>query len=137
VTRPSAENWLNAMLANYLQRVGQITLSPTLNEAGMLIGDLTVSSLSDDHFQIIGTSSTQAYHMRWFLDHLPDSGVEKSFTRGFVPVELIANGEPFKIEILRDCHLEPLVTEPLFDPTGERIQGYYGRLAAVLLVQRF
>ena len=99
MTRPSAENWLNAVLANYLPRVGRITLSPKLNEVGMLIGELRVSSSSDDHFQIIGASSAQAYHMHWFLDHLPDSGVEKSFALGFVPVELIANGEPSKIEI--------------------------------------
>ena len=76
VTGPGAEDWLNALLANRMPRVGRITLSPMLNESGMLIGDLTVSRLSDDRFQIIGASSAQAYHMHWFLDRLPDSDVD-------------------------------------------------------------
>tara|TARA_B100000029_G_scaffold124463_2_gene117911 strand:+ start:116 stop:913 length:798 start_codon:yes stop_codon:yes gene_type:complete len=76
VTGPGAEDWLNTILANRMPRVGRVTLTLMLNPLGMLIGDLTVSRLGEERFQIIGSSSAQAYHMRWFLDHLPDSGVE-------------------------------------------------------------
>ena len=75
VIGPGAEDWLNRILANRMPRVGRIALSPMLSDSGMLIGDLTVSRLSEDRFQIIGSSSAQAFHMRWFLDHLPDSGI--------------------------------------------------------------
>ena len=49
--------------------------------------------------------------------------VEKSVALGFVPVKLIAEGNPFEIEILGDRRPAALVAEPLFDPAGERMRG--------------
>jgi dimethylglycine dehydrogenase len=49
-----------------------------LNPSGKLIGDLTVSHIAENHFQITGSYAAQAYHWRWFETHLPDSGVEIS-----------------------------------------------------------
>ncbi len=75
VTGPGAEDWLNGLLANRMPNVGRIALSPMLNPIGKLIGDLTISRLEEERFQIVGSFGAQAYHMRWFLSHLPDSGV--------------------------------------------------------------
>jgi dimethylglycine dehydrogenase len=75
VTGPGAEAWLNHVLANRMPKPGRITLSPMLNLSGKLIGDLTVSHISQDRFQIVGSYAAQAYHMRWFERHLPDKGV--------------------------------------------------------------
>jgi len=49
--------------------------------------------------------------------------VEKSVALEFVPVELIAEGNPFEIEILGNRLPAALVAEPLFDPAGERMRG--------------
>ena len=78
VTGPGAEAWLNHILANRMPKVGRITLSPMLNPLGKLIGDLTVSHITENQFQVTGSYAAQAYHMRWFESHLPDSGVEIS-----------------------------------------------------------
>ena len=49
--------------------------------------------------------------------------VGKSVALGFVPVEMIAPGAAFEIEILGELRPAILITEPLFDPKGERLRG--------------
>ncbi|MBT3781964.1 MAG: hypothetical protein HOF91_18240, partial [Rhodospirillaceae bacterium] len=48
---------------------------------------------------------------------------EKSVAIGFVPTEMIAPGAAFEIEILGEMRPATLITEPLFDPKGERLRG--------------
>ena len=48
---------------------------------------------------------------------------KKSVALGFVPVDLIDESNTFEIEILGDRRPATLVTEPLFDPAGERMRG--------------
>ena len=76
VSGPGAEDWLNYILANAMPKVGRIVLSPMLSPSGKLIGDFTVSRIAEERFQVTGSYAAQAYHMRWFLQHLPDDGVE-------------------------------------------------------------
>jgi dimethylglycine dehydrogenase len=76
VTGAGAEEWLSYILANRMPKPGRITLSPMLNPNGKLIGDLTVSHISAGRYQIVGSYGAQAYHMRWFQSHLPNSGVD-------------------------------------------------------------
>ncbi len=75
VAGPGAEAWLNHILANRMPREGRIALTPMLSPKGRLIGDLTVARLGPDRFQVTGSYAAQAFHMRWFLEHLPDDGV--------------------------------------------------------------
>ena len=49
--------------------------------------------------------------------------VGKSVALGFAPVATIEEGARFEIEILGDLRPARLVTEPLFDPLGERMRG--------------
>ena len=76
VTGPGAEEWLSYVLAGRIPAVGRLSLSPLLNPKGRLIGDLTVSRIAPERFQITGSSIFQAFHMRWFEQHLPGKGVE-------------------------------------------------------------
>ena len=48
---------------------------------------------------------------------------DKSIALGFVPVEMIAGGAQFAIEILGQRRAARLVREPVFDPAGERMRG--------------
>jgi dimethylglycine dehydrogenase len=57
------------------QARGRIALTPMLSPSGKLIGDLTVAKLGPERFQVTASYAAQAYHMRWFQAHLPDSGV--------------------------------------------------------------
>ena len=76
VEGPGAEDWLNRIMSGRLPKVGRISLTPMLNPKGRLIGDFTISRLGEERFQLNASFASQAYHMRWFLDHLPDEGVE-------------------------------------------------------------
>jgi dimethylglycine dehydrogenase len=48
-----------------------------LSPKGKLIGDFTVSCLSETEFQLTASYGSQAFHMRWFLQHQKDGvGIE-------------------------------------------------------------
>jgi len=49
--------------------------------------------------------------------------VEKSVALGFVPVDMIAEGAEFEIEILGEMRPAALITQPLLDPEGARMRG--------------
>jgi dimethylglycine dehydrogenase len=76
VTGPGAEAWLDGLVAASLPPVGRIRLAPMLNEAGRLMGDLSISRLAEDRFWIVASYYLQDWHLRWFHAHLPSSGVE-------------------------------------------------------------
>jgi dimethylglycine dehydrogenase len=75
VTGSGAEAWLDRLLAGRLPDVGRIRLSPMLNEAGRLMGDLSVTRLGPDRFWLTGSYYLQAWHMRWFDQHRPEGDV--------------------------------------------------------------
>ena len=76
VRGPGAGRWLDHLLASRLPQVGRIRLAPMLNPAGRLMGDLTVTRLDADRYWLVGSYYLQEWHLRWFRDHLPASGVE-------------------------------------------------------------
>jgi dimethylglycine dehydrogenase len=63
-------------MAGRVPRQGRISLTPMLSPRGRLIGDFTVSRLAPERFQLTASYNAQAYHLRWFWQHLPDDGVE-------------------------------------------------------------
>ncbi len=72
VQGPEARDWLDRIMAGRIPSPGRISLTPMLSEKGKLIGDFTVSCLSEDRFQLTASYGSQAYHMRWFEQHLTD-----------------------------------------------------------------
>ncbi len=76
VTGPMAERWLDGLLASKVPAVGRMRLAPMLNEAGRLMGDLTVARLAPHRFWLVGSYALQEWHLRWFRAHLPPDGVE-------------------------------------------------------------
>jgi dimethylglycine dehydrogenase len=76
VTGPDAEAWLDHLLASRLPEVGRIRLAPMLSPAGRLMGDLSVARLDEDRFWLTGSYYLQDWHLRWFRQHLPPTGVE-------------------------------------------------------------
>lgn len=76
VTGPGAVAWLDHLMANKVPQVGRIALTPMLSPRGRLIGDFTMSRIAEDQVQLTASYGAQAYHMRWFLAHLPTRGVE-------------------------------------------------------------
>jgi len=75
VSGPGAEAWLDHLLACRIPGPGKARLAPMLSPSGRLTGDLTVFSWGGGLYWIMGSYYLQAWHMRWFRDHLPASGV--------------------------------------------------------------
>ncbi len=76
VRGPSAHAGLSRVLAGRLPEVGRVRLTPMLAHSGRLMGDLTTFRLAEDRFLICGSGYLQAWHMRWFTDHLRGSRCE-------------------------------------------------------------
>jgi dimethylglycine dehydrogenase len=51
--------------------------------------------------------------------------VDKSLAQGYVPKELAGDTDnnAFEIEIIGEMRKATIITEPLFDPKGERMRG--------------
>ena len=75
VQGPGARDWLDVIMAGRIPKVGRLSLTPMLSPKGKLIGDFTVSALTRNTFQLTASYGAQAFHMRWFLQHLPDTGL--------------------------------------------------------------
>jgi dimethylglycine dehydrogenase len=76
VRGPGAGRWLDRLLASRLPEVGRVRLAPMLNPAGRLMGDLTVTRLDDERYWLVGSYYLQEWHLRWFREHLPATGVQ-------------------------------------------------------------
>ena len=72
VTGPGARAWLDRIMAGRIPQPGRLALTPMLSERGRIIGDLTVSCLGEEEFQLTGSYGAQDYHLRWFEQHLDD-----------------------------------------------------------------
>lgn len=67
-----AREWLNHIMAGRVPLPGRLSLSPMLSERGRLIGDFTISCLTETEFQLTASYGAQAFHWRWFQNHLRD-----------------------------------------------------------------
>lgn len=67
-----ARAWLDRIMAGRVPQPGRLSLTPMLSPKGRLIGDFTISCLTETEFQLTASYGSQAYHMRWFLQNLDD-----------------------------------------------------------------
>ncbi|MCT4609722.1 MAG: FAD-dependent oxidoreductase [Pelagimonas sp.] len=72
ITGPNARGWLDKIMAGRIPQPGRLSLTPMLSPKGRIIGDFTVSCLSETEFRLTASYGAQAYHMRWFLQNLED-----------------------------------------------------------------
>ena len=72
VTGPNARAWLDRIMAGRIPKAGRLSLTPMLSPKGRLIGDFTVSCLSEEEFQLTASYGSQAFHTRWFGQNMQD-----------------------------------------------------------------
>lgn len=72
VTGPNARAWLDRIMAGAIPQPGRLSLTPMLSPKGRIIGDFTVTCLSEAAFQITGSYGAQDQHLRWFQHNLDD-----------------------------------------------------------------
>ncbi|MEM6497701.1 MAG: FAD-dependent oxidoreductase [Pseudomonadota bacterium] len=82
ISGEGAADWLDGILACRIPAEGRITMAPMLKHDGRLIGDFTLANLGVDGFFLAGSGIAEDYHMRWFLQHLPDDGSVNVRPRG-------------------------------------------------------
>ncbi len=70
VTGRDARGWLDRVMAGRVPAPGRLSLTPMLNRNGRLIGDFTISCLSETEFQLTASYGAQDYHLRWFENWL-------------------------------------------------------------------
>ena len=70
VSGVNAQDWLDKIMAGRIPKPGRIALTPMLNEKGYLIGDFTIMNLGENIFQLTASYSAQAFHQRWFEQHM-------------------------------------------------------------------
>jgi dimethylglycine dehydrogenase len=75
VSGAGAFDYLDTIMAGKIPAPGRISLNPMLSPKGRIIGDFTVAQLATNVFQVTASYGAQAYHMRWFEQHLPATGV--------------------------------------------------------------
>jgi dimethylglycine dehydrogenase len=75
VTGRGARAFLDRVLACRIPRPGRMALAPMLNEAGRLVGDLSVSCLAEDRFMLVGSGFAETFHMRWYERQQPPPDV--------------------------------------------------------------
>ncbi len=76
VTGDGAGAWIDTIMAGRMPNPGKLTLAPMLSPKGRIIGDFTISMLGENEYQMNASYAAQSFHMRWFEQHLPDSGVK-------------------------------------------------------------
>ncbi|MBK0328304.1 FAD-dependent oxidoreductase [Rhodobacteraceae bacterium F11138] len=74
ITGAGTRDWLDHIMAGRVPEPGRVSLTPMLSPKGRLIGDFTISCLSDREFRLTASYGSQAYHLRWFQQHA-QSGV--------------------------------------------------------------
>tara|TARA_R110002096_G_scaffold9867_6_gene38580 strand:- start:96 stop:2519 length:2424 start_codon:yes stop_codon:yes gene_type:complete len=72
VTGPRARAWLDHIMAGLIPQPGRLSLTPMLAQSGRIIGDFTVSCLSETEFQLTASYGAQGWHGRWFEQHMQD-----------------------------------------------------------------
>jgi dimethylglycine dehydrogenase len=61
-----ARAWLDRIMAGTIPQPGRLSLTPMLSPKGRILGDFTVTCLSETEFQITGSYGAQDQHLRWF-----------------------------------------------------------------------
>jgi dimethylglycine dehydrogenase len=72
ITGPNARAWLDRIMAGLIPKPGRLSLTPMLADSGKIIGDFTVSCLSETEFQLTASYGAQGWHGRWFEQHMED-----------------------------------------------------------------
>jgi len=65
VTGRGARGWLDRVFASRIPPPGRLRLAPMLNQAGRIVGDLTIACLADARYLIFGSGFAEEFHLRW------------------------------------------------------------------------
>ncbi len=73
VTGAETRTWLDRIMAGHIPKVGRISLTPMLSAKGKILGDFTVTCLSEEEFLLTASFGMQSIHMRYFEQNADDA----------------------------------------------------------------
>jgi dimethylglycine dehydrogenase len=76
VTGRGARAWLDRVFACRIPKPGRLGLAPMLNDAGRIVGDLSIACLADDRYLVVGSGFAEEFHLRWFWAAEPPADVQ-------------------------------------------------------------
>jgi dimethylglycine dehydrogenase len=76
VSGRGARAFLDRVFACRIPRPGRMALAPMLNPDGRIVGDLSMASLAEDRFLIVGSGFAEEFHLRWFWQAAPPPDVQ-------------------------------------------------------------
>ena len=100
ITGQNSRTWLDRIMAGRIPEPGRLALNPMLSHKGRLIGDFTVSCISEDNFQLTASYASQDFHHRWFIQNI-DEGVQMENISDRRNGFQIAG--PRAVEVLQEC----------------------------------
>ena len=129
ITGTDARGWLDRIMAGRIPKQGRIALNPMLSPKGKLIGDFTVSCLSETEFLLTASFGMQAIHMRWFEQHGADGITIENISTARIGFQISG---PNARKVLSACTMDDVSHENFKFLDVREVQ--LGRLKA--LVQR-
>jgi dimethylglycine dehydrogenase len=75
VSGSGAREWLDRLFACRIPEPGRLRLAPMLNEAGRIVGDLSMACVASDRFLLVGSGFAEEFHLRWFASCAPPPNV--------------------------------------------------------------
>ncbi len=112
VTGAGARAWLDRIMAGRIPQSGRLSLTPMLSPKGRLIGDFTVSCLSETEFQLTASYGSQDYHARWFAQNPGTDVVVENISDQRTGFQIAG---PRARDILQACCREDLSTFRFMD----------------------
>ena len=129
VTGANARSWLDHIMAGRIPKPGRISLNPMLSPKGKLLGDFTVTCLSETEFLLTASFGMQAIHMRWFEQNGQDGIIIENISTKRIGFQIAG---PNARKVLSACTFDDVSHEAFKFLDAREIQ--LGRLKA--LVQR-
>ncbi|MGJ8597536.1 GcvT family protein [Sulfitobacter sp.] len=103
VSGTNARVWLDKVMAGRVPDIGRISLTPMLSPKGRLIGDFTMSCLGEELFQLTASYGAQAFHSRWFEQHMMDGVTVENISDRRTGFQIAG---PKARELLQACTLD-------------------------------
>lgn len=103
VSGTNARVWLDKVMAGRVPAIGRISLTPMLSPKGRLIGDFTMSCLGEELFQLTASYGAQAFHSRWFEQHMMDGVTVENISDRRTGFQIAG---PKAREVLQACTLD-------------------------------
>ena len=112
VSGPNARAWLDKIMAGRVPALGRISLTPMLSPKGRLIGDFTMSCLGEELFQLTASYGAQAFHGRWFEQHMEDGVSVENISDRRTGFQIAG---PKARDVLQACKLDDVAAMKFLD----------------------